>query len=79
MSYHEEIPQHFVIDEELWKSLEAADAEMVCRNCSVAFDEAKLCLCLARWETHERFKNDKLIHIIKRNDTPLLYIFRLDS
>jgi hypothetical protein len=35
---HEEIFQHFSVDDELWKALQKADPETISRNCEVSFD-----------------------------------------
>jgi hypothetical protein len=35
---HEEISQHFIVDDELWKALQKADSETISRNCDVFFD-----------------------------------------
>lgn len=35
---HEEIPQHFIVDDELWEALQKADPETISRNCDVSFD-----------------------------------------
>lgn len=43
MSEHEEIPQHFVVDSALWRTLREAKPEHACRSCEVSFDEQKRC------------------------------------
>ena len=35
---HEEISQHFIVDDELWGALQKADPETISRNCDVTFD-----------------------------------------
>ena len=35
---HEEISQHFIVDDELWKALQKTDPETISRNCDVSFD-----------------------------------------
>jgi hypothetical protein len=35
---HEEISQHFIVDDELWKALQKADPATISRNCDVSFD-----------------------------------------
>ena len=35
---HEEISQHFIVDDELWKTLQKADPDTLSRNCDVTFD-----------------------------------------
>jgi len=38
LSKHEEIPQHFVVDRQLWETLQGANPETIRRNCEVPFD-----------------------------------------
>jgi hypothetical protein len=35
---HEEISQHFIVNNELWEALQKADPETISRNCEVSFD-----------------------------------------
>ncbi len=35
---YEEIPRHFIVDDELWGALQKADPETISRNCGVSFD-----------------------------------------
>jgi len=43
LSEHEEIPQHFVVDNHLWETLKNANPEGISRICEVSFDEKDGC------------------------------------
>lgn len=37
-NHYEEISQHFIVDDALWKTLQKANPETISRNCEVSFD-----------------------------------------
>lgn len=41
--HHEEIPQHFIIDNQLWARLREAEPNDICHNCEVYFDAEGYC------------------------------------
>ncbi len=62
MTYHEESPQHFVIDDQLWKSLKDADPESICHNCAVIYDKSESCYRVPVLnETYGAFLKEKRI------------------
>ena len=71
MTYHDEIPQHFVIDDELWETLEYADLESVCHNCGITYDKSKACYAIPVLnETYELFPREKTIVERERGNAP---------
>ena len=38
MTEHEDIPQHFIIDNQLWETILDSDPEVISRNCEISFD-----------------------------------------
>jgi len=43
LSEQEEIPQHFVVDNQLWETLQGSNPEKICRIWEVSFDEQDGC------------------------------------
>ena len=39
MSGSEDIPQHFIIDNQLWETLQKVNPEIISRNCEISFDQ----------------------------------------
>ena len=71
MSHHDEIPQHFVINDELWNSLEGADAETICHNCSVIYDYTQSCYRIPVLdEVYALFPREKKIVEIDNGTVP---------
>jgi len=59
---HEEISQHFIVDDELWKALQKADPAIISRNCDVSFDhQQELYLIPVLDEVYSVFPKDKKI------------------
>lgn len=62
MPEHEKISQHFVIDNQLWETLQVIDPEIICRNCEISFDPEDGCYQIPVLdETYAVFTRDKRI------------------
>lgn len=66
---YEEISQHFIVDEELWKILQKADPETISRNCNVTFDQKQgLYLIPVLDEVYDVCPKDKKITKLPEGD-----------
>jgi hypothetical protein len=66
---HEEISQHFIVDDELWKTLQKADPETISRNCAASFDHMQgLYLIPVLDEVYGVFPKDKKITNLFESD-----------
>lgn len=72
MSEHEEIPQHFVVDNQLWETLQGANPEKISRIWEVSFDEKDGCYQIPVLdEVYGVFPQDTKIVGLHRGETTL--------
>jgi hypothetical protein len=71
VTVHEEIPQHFVVDDQLWTTLQSAECETICRNCGVTYEESTSCYRIpALDEIYGVFPHERIIVELNKGIPP---------